>query len=142
MTGAAFKGIGKSSTRRARALVIENGGGRMVLTLTDELQTALADADDQQLASVAVQWSQIEEFRSTNMEGFAPWLRECAELVRRARSRGERLHCWAGIQCPQHAHAGHAQRLSDLTRGPRLFRQYLRQWRDGTPIARIQDRDG
>jgi hypothetical protein len=65
-----------------------------VLTLTDELQSAMADADDERLAAMAVPWSQIEEFQGATPDGLAPWLSEFAKLARRARDKGERLYCW------------------------------------------------
>jgi hypothetical protein len=84
--------------RAHKALAIENDGEQLVLTLTDELQTALADADDKRLAAVAVPWSQIEEFWThPDPEQLAPWLGEFSELARRARNRGERLYCWVCV---------------------------------------------
>jgi hypothetical protein len=71
LTGGDYEEI-VNAPRAGKPLVVENGGERMMLTLTNEWRTALADADDQQLASVAVQWSQIEEFQGTNTEGLAP----------------------------------------------------------------------
>jgi hypothetical protein len=84
--------------RAGKALAIEDGGERVVLTLTNELQTALADADDKRLAAVAVPWSQIEEFwGEADPEDIASWLGELAELARRARDRGEQLYCWVCV---------------------------------------------
>jgi hypothetical protein len=96
LTGRDYEEIVKGS-RAGRVLADEDGGERTVLTLTDELQTALADADDERLVAVAVPWSQIEEFRGANTAGLAAWLSEFAELARRARKRGERPYCWAAI---------------------------------------------
>jgi hypothetical protein len=62
--------------RAGKPLAVEDDGALMVVTLTDELQTALADADP---------------------EGLGPWLGELAKLARRARNRGERLYCWVCI---------------------------------------------
>jgi hypothetical protein len=62
--------------RAGKPLAVEDDGALMVVTLTDELQTALADADP---------------------EGLGPWLSELAKLARRARNRGERLYCWVCI---------------------------------------------
>jgi hypothetical protein len=81
--------------RAGKALVIRDEGEGVVVTLTDELQDALAAADDAQLASVAVPWSQTEEFwGQDDPQMLAELLHELAELARRARSRDERLYCW------------------------------------------------
>jgi hypothetical protein len=96
LTGRDYKEIA-GGPRAGKALAILNDGERLVLMLTDELQTAVADADDQQLAAVAVPWSQIEELRGANPEQLAPWVGEFAELARRARQRGERLYCWVCV---------------------------------------------
>jgi hypothetical protein len=42
--------------RAGHALAIRNGGARVVVTLTVELQAALAEADDKQLESAALPW--------------------------------------------------------------------------------------
>jgi hypothetical protein len=83
--------------RAGKPLAIVDDGVKVVQMLTDELQTALADADDERLAAVAVPWSQTEEFRGAKSEGLVPWLGEFAELARRARNRGERLYCWVCV---------------------------------------------
>jgi hypothetical protein len=84
--------------RAGQALAIRDGGERQVVTLTDELQVALADADDEQLASVAVPWSQTEEFWGQgDPQDLKRLLHELAELARRARSRDERMYCWVCI---------------------------------------------
>jgi hypothetical protein len=43
-------------------VAVRNEGERLVLAVTDQLQTALASADDARLAQVAVPLSQTEEF--------------------------------------------------------------------------------
>jgi hypothetical protein len=81
--------------RAGKALVIRDEGEGAVVTLTDELQDALATADGAQLASVAVPWSQTEEFWGQgDPQILAALLHELAELARRARGRDERLYCW------------------------------------------------
>jgi hypothetical protein len=77
---------------------VEDDGGRVVEALTDPISAALADADDERLASVAVPWSQIEEFWGDgDPKALASWLSELAALSRRARERSERLYCWICI---------------------------------------------
>jgi hypothetical protein len=87
----------KDSPRSGKPLAIVDEGELLVLTLTDELQIAMADADDERLAAVAVPWSQIEEFQGVNPDALAPWLSEFAKLARRARDKGERLYCWVCV---------------------------------------------
>jgi len=100
-----------------------------VVTLTDELQTALADADGARLASVAVPWSHTEEFFGQgDPQILAGLLHELAELARRARNRGERLYCWVCAEslrrCGRSASAleepagwtGGSRRLAELGR--------------------------
>ena len=62
--------------RAGKILAEADDGGLTVVTLSDELQTALADAGP---------------------DGLGPWLGELGDLARRARNRGERLYCWVCI---------------------------------------------
>ena len=71
LTGRDDTEIGRGP-RAGKILAEEDDGALLVVTLTDELQTALADADP---------------------EGLGPWLGGLAELARRACIRGERLYC-------------------------------------------------
>ena len=67
----------------------------IVVALTDELQTALANATDDQLKAVAAPWSQTEEFdRDVEVDILAEFVRELGVLARTAGERGERLYCW------------------------------------------------
>lgn len=75
LTGRDDTEIGKGP-RAGKILAEADDGALMVVTLTDEVQTALADAD---------------------RKGLGPWLGELAELARRARNRGERLYCWVCV---------------------------------------------
>jgi hypothetical protein len=69
--------------------------GPWVVTLTDELQAALAVAPRDQIAAVAAPWSETEEFRGQgDPEILAEFLLELAGLARQASRRGERLYCW------------------------------------------------
>jgi hypothetical protein len=61
LTGWGYKQI-VASPRPGHALAVRDDGKRLVFTLTNELQDALTDADDRQLVSVAVLWSQMDEF--------------------------------------------------------------------------------
>jgi hypothetical protein len=94
LTGRDYEQI-VAGPRAGHALATQSGGERLVVTLTDELQAALADADDTQLASVAVPWSQTEEFFGQgDPQVLAGLLHEFAELARRSRNKDERMYCW------------------------------------------------
>jgi hypothetical protein len=69
--------------------------GPWVVTLTDELQAALAAAPRDQIVAVAAPWLETEEFRGQgDPENLADFLLELANLARQANQRGERLYCW------------------------------------------------
>lgn len=69
-----------------------------MVTLTDEIQAALADADGDRLSSIAIPWSQTQEFWGQgDPDTLAGLLGELAELARRARARNERLYCWVCV---------------------------------------------
>lgn len=69
--------------------------GPWVVTLTDQLQAALAAAPRDQIVAVAVPWSETEEFRGQgDPEILAEFLLGLADLARQANLRGERLYCW------------------------------------------------
>jgi hypothetical protein len=81
--------------RSGKEVAAAEGGGEFVVTLTDELQTALSTATEEQLEAVAVPWSQTEEFgRRAEPEALAHFLRELALLARIATEAGNRLYCW------------------------------------------------
>jgi hypothetical protein len=70
----------------------------VIVTLTDELQAALAEADDEQLESAALPWSQTDEFWGRgDPQALAAVLHELAGLARRAHDRDERLYCWVSL---------------------------------------------
>ena len=71
---------------------------RYVVTLTDTLRDALADANAEQLAETAIAWSATEEFRGHgDADLLADFSNRFAELARTARSRGQRLYCWMSL---------------------------------------------
>jgi hypothetical protein len=84
--------------RRPRAghVVAERGQGQtLVVTLTDELQAALAAAPGDQIVAAATPWSHDEEWDGVaDPETLANFLLELADLARQAGQRGERLYCW------------------------------------------------
>lgn len=61
LTGRGYEQI-VAGPRAGHVLTTQDGGERLVVTLTDELQDVLADAQDGHLADVVVPWSQTEEF--------------------------------------------------------------------------------
>lgn len=71
---------------------------RWVVTLTDTLRDALADANAEQLVQAATTWSTTEEFRGYgDADLLADFLQRFAALARTARDRGQRLYCWMSL---------------------------------------------
>jgi hypothetical protein len=61
LTGRAYEQI-EEDPRWAQSLAVRDGGERLVLTLTDGLVDALAQASREDLTAVALPWSETEEF--------------------------------------------------------------------------------
>lgn len=83
---------------RAGMLVSPEAEEQWVVTLSDTVRDALADADRERLAQVAVPWSQTEEFgRGADPEALDAFLVTLAELARDARNRDHHLYCWISL---------------------------------------------
>ncbi|MBC6450429.1 hypothetical protein [Actinokineospora xionganensis] len=83
--------------RSAAMIAMADDGERLVLTVTDELFTALAEADEAQLRSVVPAWSQTEEFAlegGADVELLIEDVVALSALARRASGRGEQMYCW------------------------------------------------
>ena len=66
-----------------------------MVTLTEELQAALAAAPRDRIVAAAAPWSRDEEWDGlADPETLADFLVELADLARQAGQRGERLYCW------------------------------------------------
>jgi hypothetical protein len=84
--------------RSGHTLAIRDGGERLVLTLTDSLTSALAEASPERLAEVAVPWSRTEEFwGGADPDTLTEILRDLAGLARRAQAGSQRLYCWVCV---------------------------------------------
>jgi hypothetical protein len=85
-----------ASRPRAGHLIAGDGQeGPWVVTLSDELQAAMAVASREQIVAVAGPWRETEEFHGQgDPETLALFLLEFADLARQANRRGERLYCW------------------------------------------------
>jgi hypothetical protein len=94
LTGEQYQVIARRP--RAGHLLAERGNeGPWVVTLTDELQAALAAAPREQIVAAAAPWSETDEFFGRgDPETLADFLLELAGLARQADQRGERLYCW------------------------------------------------
>ena len=66
----------------------------MIVAITEELQTALAGADDETLSRVAVDWSHSEDMDGSDPAEVTGVLVDLADLARKAADRGEQLYCW------------------------------------------------
>lgn len=99
LTGRSYEEVADDPRQSAEIGPAPKAGGDAaehgVVTLTDSLAAALADADRERLAEVAVPWSRTDEFwGDTDPELLTDFLVRFADLARRARDRGHRLYCW------------------------------------------------
>jgi hypothetical protein len=87
-----------SGERSGKDVAVRDGGERLVLTLTDELQAVLSAATEKQLDAVATPWSQTAEFWGRGEpEALAHFLRQLSLLARNATAAGNRLYCWVCV---------------------------------------------
>jgi hypothetical protein len=97
LTGRPYDDIAEDP-RSGHSVTIGDGGERLVLTLTEGVTTALAEAGNDRLFGVAVSWSQTEEFWGEgDPELLAVFLRNLAGLARLARARDQQLYCWVCV---------------------------------------------
>ena len=79
---------------RAGATLASQDDQGMVITVTDRLQAALADVEDNRLAPLAAEWSHAEEFGGDASPGdLRAFLTDLVGLASRAMVRNERLYC-------------------------------------------------
>jgi hypothetical protein len=86
--------------RLGNVLADRDGGNRLVMTLTEALQSALASVDTAAVTRAADAWAKTDEFRMdgvTDGGQLAPVLNELAALARRARGTNDRLYCWLSV---------------------------------------------
>ena len=87
-----------ASPRQCMLLSNPTEQSRWVVTLTDTLRDALADASPSQLAGTAVPWSVTEEFFGQgDADLLGDFLTRFAELALTARNRGDHLYCWVSL---------------------------------------------
>ena len=97
LTGRAYDDV-MTDARCGKDLAVRDEGERLVLTITDTLLSALADATEDRLLAVADPWAQTEEFfGSAKGADLLPFLRDIAALASRARDEGHRLYCWVCV---------------------------------------------
>lgn len=97
LTGRSYDSI-EEDPRNGDVLADRDGGEILILTVTDALLEALAEATPDTLREVSVPWSQTEEFwGAVEPEELAETLTDLASLARSARERGRRVYCWASV---------------------------------------------
>ena len=76
-----------------------DGGERLVLAITENLQQALGDLPDNRIDEVARQWSIPDEYYGTGGDPsvLGPALRNLRDLLRSGKSRSEKLYCWVCV---------------------------------------------
>lgn len=83
---------------RQAALLASQDDVLLVLTLTYELQQALAASTPDRLRTAAERWSATDEFHGTaDPEDLLAFLDALCDLARRATGAGLRLYCWTCI---------------------------------------------
>jgi hypothetical protein len=97
LTGRPYDDV-MADPRGGQDLAVRDGGAGVVLTLTDQLASALAAASEDVLASVAQQWALAEEFAGRgDPEALLAFLVRLGALARRAEGSGQRLYCWLRV---------------------------------------------
>lgn len=97
LTGLDYDSV-TENLRWGHAVAVRHDGELLVVSLTDEVQAALATASEAELRGVALPWSQIEEFWGQGEPShLAEILIELAALARLATARHERLYCWVSV---------------------------------------------
>ncbi|GAA1544002.1 hypothetical protein GCM10009827_074710 [Dactylosporangium maewongense] len=97
ITGVAYDDI-VEGPRAGADIASADDGERMVVTVTDELQQALARCSPDELARAAAAWARTEELGGDDdVEPLTVFLGELAILAREALGRGERLYCWVCV---------------------------------------------
>lgn len=83
------------STAAGTALAVLDGGERVIWALSEVTASALAKAPSQNLAAIAGQWAEAEEFGGeADGAGLTEFLDRLTGLARDAHERGHRLYCW------------------------------------------------
>lgn len=97
LTGRSYEEVTQDA-RWGKAVVVLDEGERVVVTLTDQLVHALADADDERLTEVAESWAATEEFHGRGeADVLAGTLGDLATLARGARDAGQGVYCWVCV---------------------------------------------
>ncbi|MFI0406801.1 hypothetical protein [Actinomadura sp. 3N508] len=78
-------------------LIYPENDTTQLVTVTDQLRDALADASPEKLAAVAERWHQAGELWVVEVELLTAWLSEFAALATYARTQGHRLYCLTSI---------------------------------------------
>lgn len=94
LTGRSFEDIPHDPT--GKIIASRDGGALQVVSLTADLQNALAGIDDETIDEAAARWVSPDEYygTGTDTELAAGALRTLVRLIRVGRERGEALYCW------------------------------------------------
>jgi hypothetical protein len=99
LTGVSYEEI-IAGPRAGQVLDDRDGGERLIVALSDEIQEALASADQETIDRVVPEWLRTEEFGMTagwSVPDVARIVGDLAGLARRAKERGDKLYCWVCV---------------------------------------------
>ena len=83
-----------ADTSHGRLVAQRDDEGPWVISVSAELQAALATVDSDQLTRADIPWTKTEEFRRAAPQSMLWVIEELAGLARRATAKSERLYCW------------------------------------------------
>jgi hypothetical protein len=97
LTGRSFDEILADPSGKVTAT--RDGGERLIVPITSNLQNALVALDDERVPAIASEWAQPDEFYGTGTDAAVATtaLRLLVALVRAGRASGRSLYCWVCV---------------------------------------------
>src|SRR6476619_201932 len=82
-----------------KVIAIREGGERLIVPVTNNLQDALAALPDDAIGTAAAEWAEPDEYYGTGTDSDVATgaLRSLVGLVRTGRRDGEALYCWVCV---------------------------------------------
>jgi hypothetical protein len=97
LTGRPFEDILKDPS--GKMVAFRDGGERLVIPMTSNLQDTLAALEDDRVEEIARRWAEPDEYYGAGMDArdAQSILTSLIALLRSGRGRGERLFCWVCV---------------------------------------------